>query len=221
MKLAHPMLSLPFKWEEEHVNSFVIENATMYRNFLTELYDQCSGLNGDFVLSNNLELLEISKNIEMVGNVLEIDHNNKKIVSGIVKELTDVAINDLHTEVLELYSKINETISNIIFESGNDIVFDDINDISQLLKLYNVRPDSEDLSLAEKILSYMNLCEKYLGKKLFVFLNIHSYFSKGEMELLFQDFIYRKFNVLLIERYDYQTVKGESKRILDRDLCEI
>lgn len=109
----------------------------------------------------------------------------------------------------------------MIFSSGQDLVFDDINDISQILKLYNIHPDAENLSLAEKILIYMELCEKYLKKRLFVFVNLHGYFSEEERELLFKDISYRCYNVLIIERYDVKSSDQEIKRIIDIDLCEI
>lgn len=223
MKLAHPMLNHPIEWNEDvYINTFVIENPSMYRAFLKELYDQEDALPGRFVLSENQVSLDISKKVEIINDVLKIStSSNKKIVSAITKELTDIAINDKHSEVINLYEKINETLREIIFLSGNDIVFDETNDISQIIKLYNVRPDDENLSLAEKILFHMELCEKYLNKKLFVFMNLHAYFSKEELEKLFKDFVYRKSKVLMIERYDVKAVSNEQKRIIDIDLCEI
>ena len=221
MKLSHPMLNHPIDWEKSKINSFVIENSVMYRNFIRELYDQVSGMKGEFVLSHDCELLDISKNIEMIGNVLDMDMDNKRIISGIVRELTDIAVNEKSLEINEIYEKINGLISDVIFVSNNDIIFDDINDISHIFKMYNVRPDAENLSLAEKIIMYLELCEKFLNKKIFVLLNLHSFFTKQEMELLLEDIVYRKFNVFLIERYDYNALPQETKRIIDIDLCEI
>ena len=68
---------------------------------------------------------------------------------------------------------------------------------------------------------YLELCERFLNKKLFVLLNLHSFFTKKEIELLFDDIVYRKYNVFLIERYDYNALPQENKRIIDIDLCEI
>lgn len=222
MKLAHPMLNNPINWDDNFINTFVIENPKMYRTFLEELYDQEQGMKGDFVLSQGLELLDISKNIEIIPDLLRMDTgDNKKIITGIIKEFTSVAINDNHLETYELYRAINNLISNVIFESGNELKFDEINDISQIFKMYNIRPDDDNLTLAEKILLHMELCEKYLRKKLFVLLNFHSYFTKIEMVNLFTDFIYRKYNIFIIERYDYEATSLEQKRIIDADLCEI
>lgn len=221
MKLAHPLLNHPIDWENGYINTFVIENPKMYRDFLNELTEQINGMDGRFVLSQN-EIIDISKNAELIYNPIQINiEDNKKILSGILKEFTEIAINDFYDKTVELYCKINETISDLIFSSGQDLVYDDINDISQILKLYNIRPDTENLNLAEKILLYMELCEKYLKKKLFIFVNLHGYFSAEERELLFKDISYRCYNVLIVERYDVKSSPQELKRIIDMDLCEI
>ena len=221
MKLAHPLLNHPIDWENGYINTFVIENPKMYRDFLNELTEQINGMDGRFVLSQN-EIIDISKNAELIYNPIQINiEDNKKILSGILKECTEIAINDFYDKTVELYCKINETISDLIFSSGQDLVYDDINDISQILKLYNIRPDTENLNLAEKILLYMELCEKYLKKKLFIFVNLHGYFSAEERELLFKDISYRCYNVLIVERYDVKSSPQELKRIIDMDLCEI
>lgn len=221
MKLVHPIINQPVDWDNCLIHSFVIENPKMYREFIEELYSQCEGNKGHFVFSDGNELLDISKYIEVVSDALLINTENKKIISAIIKELTDIAVNERHLQTLELYSKINEEINNIIFSSEMDIVYDDINDISQILKLYNVRPNDEKTTLAEKILFYMELCEKYLKKKLFIFMNLHSYFAKEELELLFKNVHYSKHHIFIIERYDFTASQLEQKRIIDIDLCEI
>ena len=68
---------------------------------------------------------------------------------------------------------------------------------------------------------YMDFCEKYMKKKVFVFLSLHSFFSQDELSSLFRDITYTKHNVLIIERYDCPKTEGEIKRIIDKDLCEI
>lgn len=221
MKLVHPILNQPINWNECLIQSFVIENPKMYREFVEELYQQMEGSKGNFVLSEDNELLDLSKYAELISDIIKINTDSKKIITGVIKDLTDIAINERHFEILELYRRINEEISNIIFSSGIDIVFDDINDISQILKLYNVKPNDEKTTLAERILFYMELCEKYLKKHLFIFFNLHSYFAKEELELLFKNIQYSKYNVFIVERYDFIASIMEQKRIIDIDLCEI
>ena len=222
MKLAHYLLNNPVEWKDHYINTFVIENSKLYREFLEEIYKQANGENGAFMLSEGLESLNFQKSVEVIGNLIEINgEGNKKISSAIIKELTDIAINDQNDKVLDLYMNINNTISSLIYESSQDLIFDEINDISQILKLYNLRPDFEELNLAEKTIFYMDLCEKYLKKKLFIFVNLHSFFTSDELDLIFKSIVYKKHNVFIIERYDIKALPQELKRIIDIDLCEI
>lgn len=222
MKLAHYLFNETISWEENNINTLVIENPKQYREFLIELYKQTIGDTGRFVLTRNLEILNIQKSVEFVEGLMNIDaENNKKILAAINKELTEIAINDYNVELMQAYSILNSLISNLVFNSGQDLSFDEINDISQILKLYNIRPDFDNLSLAEKVLLYMELCEKYLKKTLFIFLNFHSYFDEEELELIYKSFIYKGYKTLIIERYDVKSSKLEKKRIIDEDLCEI
>ena len=222
MKLAHYLLNHPIEWKDYYVNTFVIENSVLYRDFLLELCKQLKGEDGGFVLSDGLEILNFSKNVEIIANLIDLGNEiDKKISTAIIKDLNEIAINDYYVDTLELYQKINELVSNLIFKSDQDLMFDEINDMSQLLKLYNVRPDYSEMTFAEKLLFYMELCEKYLKKKLFVIANLHSFFTKEEQELLFKSFVYRQYKVFIVERYDVKALELEQKRIIDIDLCEI
>ena len=48
MKLVHPILNQPINWNECLIQSFVIENPKMYREFVEELYQQMEGSKGNF-----------------------------------------------------------------------------------------------------------------------------------------------------------------------------
>ncbi|MBO5287519.1 MAG: type II-A CRISPR-associated protein Csn2 [Clostridia bacterium] len=222
MKLAHYILSAPIEWKEANINTLIVENSKLYRELLNEINEQLLGLNGRFVLSQENEIIDFPKNIEMISNVISLDtESNKRIISGIVKELTAIGNNEELNSVMNMYNGINFCVASIIEKLGEEITYDDINDISQILKLYNVRPDTSGLSAGEALLFHMKLCEKYLKKRLFIVINLHSFFVKEEIDLLFKNIIYEKYNLLIIERYDIEASRYEKKRIIDADLCEL
>lgn len=164
----------------------------------------------------------IERHVEIIGDILRVDPcENKRIITGIQKELTSIAIHEMPGEIMTVYGQIHGLITDIMLKSQGDFVFDELNDVSLLLKLYNVRPDTTDLTLAERLLLYMELCEKYLKKDLFVFFHLHACFSRKELADFVKDIAYRKLNVLLIESYDIEAVSSEKKVVLDCDLCEL
>ena len=222
MKLAHPIFQKPFVWNKNGIYTFVIENPLLYRKMMSDLIAQTEGNTGEFILSIEDDPVPIEKHVEIVGDILSVDPcENKRIITGIQKELTSIAIHEMPGEIMTIYGQIHSLITDIMLKSQGDFVFDELNDVSLLLKLYNVRPDTTDLSLAERLLLYMELCEKYLKKDLFVLFHLHACFSSEELEDFVKDVTYRKLNVLLIESYDIKAVSSEKKVILDCDLCEL
>lgn len=221
MKLAHYFFNEPLDWSYTNINTLVIENPKLYRNLILELVSQQEGFDGKFVLSEG-DIIDIHKNVEIITDIFKLEPSeNKKIISAIQKELSGIANHDMPEKLVELYGYINSLISEMTFSSGLDITFDEINDISLILKLYNIRPDTDDYSLIEKLISYMELCEKYLNKKLFVMLNIHACCSIEELNSFFKDVVYRKSNILIIESHIENISKYEKVRIIDNDMCEI
>lgn len=222
MKLAHPILQNPFLWDRESIYTFVIENPPFYRKLMLSLIAQTEGDEGDFVLSIDDDPVPIEKHIEIIGDVLRVDPcENKRILTGIQKELSSIALHEMPGEIMLLYGQIHTLLADLILRSQGDFTFDNLNDISLLLKLYNVRPDIADLTLVERLLLYMELCEKYLKKDLFVFFHVHAYFSREELTDFVKDIVYRKLNVMFVESYDIEAVSQERKVILDCDLCEL
>ena len=222
MKLVHYFFDEPLEWEKTYIHTLVIENPKLYRTLILEFMAQQEGFSGKFVLSDDIEILDIHKYCELITDILTLNPSeNKKMISAIQKEIATIANHEMPEKLSVLYENINSLIYDIIFMSGMDISFDEINDISAILKIHNVRPDTDEFSLPEKLLSYIELCEKYLGKKLFVILNFHSYCSQEEIEIFFKDIVYRKNKILLLESHIDTISKYEKVRIIDKDMCEI
>lgn len=102
-----------------------------------------------------------------------------------------------------------------------DLEFNELNDIGGLLKLYDVRPLLPNATLGEKLLLYMELCAKYLKKKLFVVFHLHTLMSQKEMTAFYRDAAYRKLHLLCIETKDVPLESHIRKVIVDEDMCEI
>ena len=67
----------------------------------------------------------------------------------------------------------------------------------------------------------MTLVRELDKEKLFVFVNLRSWFLDEEVESFMQTALSHKFNVLLLDNREYTRLPGEKRTIIDRDLCEI
>ena len=63
MILSNYDFSAPITFDEDGVCTLVIENPVMYRSVVSEMLEQANGASGAFVLSENGEMLDFSKNV--------------------------------------------------------------------------------------------------------------------------------------------------------------
>ncbi len=80
----------------------------------------------------------------------------------------------------------------------------------------------DDLSLAERLLEYMRLCQKFFGIKFFIIVNLRAFFSEIEVDQIYEIVKYEKLNLMTIEVCQIgQQTEGENIIILDDDYCII
>ena len=97
----------------------------------------------------------------------------------------------------------------------------DVN-LSDLFKIQNLKPNISNEHWLESLLDFILLIKKYTSTKVFVLLNVHSYFTKEEIDLFYKEILYNRIPLLVLED-NYNLCKScfESVRIIDADLCEI
>lgn len=66
------------------------------------------------------------------------------------------------------------------------------------------------------------MIRRYSQIKCFVILNLHSYFSLEELDLLYRELTYQNIEILVIENIKiFDSIKNETIYIIDEDMCEI
>ena len=83
----------------------------------------------------------------------------------------------------------------------------------------SVMDDSE--SDIERVFQYITMVRDLFGEKLFVFVNIRSFFSDEDMETFIETVVAHNFYVLLIDGKEYNRMKNEERIVIDSDLCVI
>ena len=72
MKLATGLFQDVIDIDEGAAVSLIIEKPDMYYRFLKEMYDQIEGNDGEFILSEESEILKISKKIELLTSLIPL-----------------------------------------------------------------------------------------------------------------------------------------------------
>lgn len=217
MMLSCPFVEKPIKFDENKINILIIENPVVLRNTVNAFRKQGEG----FVLSEEFKPVEWTKNVEFVENVFDVDFSSKALSSKINAEASRIVEN--YPEETSIMLQNVNLWGNIItsqFEFSAD--FSAVEDADRIIKILNFHICNDEMSLPEAMLEYMNICRRFLKKKLFVFLNLKSYLTVEEQTLFYKSVAYEKFDILLLEGYQHEIIeKYEKTVIIDKDLCVI
>lgn len=77
------------------------------------------------------------------------------------------------------------------------------------------------MELSEKIIEYMTAVNKFKGERVFFFVNLRSYLTDRQTELLYKDMLLRKFKVICIENNEHTHLEYSKTLIIDKDMFVI
>lgn len=222
MKLVNNRYEEQFDFDNSFAWSLIVENSKEYLKVVEELYNECFlGEESEFVLSNNSEILDISKNCLFLHNYFDLDLNNKKIISEINSQVSDVFkskdfIDDFY-KLNSLFVSINDKIiDNFDFklEYDSDLTYD------KFIKLAGFKIASES-RFVERLMSYIKIYTSLKKTKLVVFVGLSGYLSLDELMQFLKELNYLNLKCLLIESHQKYNLDFVKRVIIDDDLCEI
>jgi len=223
MKLVHSNFLVPIEFEENKIINLIIESPQIFNEYLGELYQQVGCVEGRWVLSEKGELVQLEKFCEVIIDPYGLDINNRKIIGKLYEEIKHATISsELLLKWHQLYPAISRLLDELIDDFNFHLEYIDEIDIKDFLKFMNVRFVADNASLIEKVIDYMCLHHNIVGTKLFVLVNIKSFFTEEQLKYLHEQALYQKFHLLLLENHDSDVKNGlEKKYLIDKDSCVI
>lgn len=219
MRLTHIDYGLELMLEENSINVIVIENPTALSALAGDLWHQIQGHEGGWILSDGTCELNISKSLECIFNPFAIDLNNKRVINAIYKDLVHVSSDMLFTATSDINSKIANYIGLITSTSEIPLEYGFELNVSDLLKLYNVKACNDSDNLVDTIIEYIKVMRRIAGITVFAFINFKSYFNTAELKMIYESSLYEKVNLIMIESFDNPVTESEKKIIIDNDRC--
>ncbi len=220
-RLVHPEISQQIEFEENRINTVVIENRDFFRRILTDLAKQINGEDGEFILSSDYAPIEISTHVELITQVIPFEINRKSLLTKIYAFAEHEAVNESNfTATQELLSHIERHIHALLFSCSYDFEIEKLN-IGTIVKSIGIVLSENYDNELEKLLDYMQLVREFDREKIFIYVNLRSYFSDIDMEIFAKEAVSRKFQILLIENMENKRLSFEKRLIIDKDLCEI
>lgn len=139
----------------------------------------------------------------------------KLIYSDLEKQISDDP--ELKTHIERLLIEMNELIKIETF-SHDLLLSTDEPTLLELLKMFNVKIDTQYTNIFEKCLEIIQLFTYLPKKKLLVFVNVCSFFTLDEIQILNEEVSLHNVKVLFIEP---RQVYNVSQYVMDSDFCLI
>ena len=220
MKIACPYFNSLIEINEGTPFSLIMENQPLFRRFAEDLHSQLDGNGGDTILSIDNTPVAMHKRAEILESFAPFDINSKTMLSGISAALEKVAVDETHyLETSRLISETEKYIFELGFSLPVTIECRKLN-AGAIIKAASVAIADDFANAIEKILSYMSLILDLGGKRLFITLNMRSYFSDEEMEQFIGEIEKKQLCVLMLENCARKKLPGMEQLIIDSDLCE-
>ncbi|MGM9665446.1 MAG: type II-A CRISPR-associated protein Csn2 [Eubacteriales bacterium] len=220
MKIACPYFNTVIDIEDGTPFSLVIENQRLFRTFLEDLSRQACGEDGKTVLSLDDVPISVEKYVDIIKDFAPFEINTKSMLSKINSFIEKIAVDESHfLKTSELLSETERYINDLCFDLPFQIECRKLS-ASSIIKAASVSICDDYESTLEAVLDYMSLVLDFDKKKLFVTVNLRSYFSDDEMQRFVDTVCAKQMQVLFLESSEHATLKGVQTLRIDKDLCE-
>lgn len=223
MKLVHPDFYCQLEFSENKILVLVLESPKDFTKFLNELRCQIEGEDGKWILSEDGNILKITKACSMIIDPFSIDVNQRKILTALYSSIaSEVNTSELMLEWNSLCADIVRVLEAMAKTTDFSLSYHEEFDLKDFLKYCNFHFSVEEGSLLEKLLYYFETAKQVLGIKLFVLINIKSYLTKEEIGYLYEQAFYKKYYLLLVECNTSEEKSALEKTvIIDNEGCLI
>ena len=220
MKLIYGDMGHVLCFDGGYVNELVVENRKMFFEMVSNITFQADGAYGDCVLSISDKSVEFSRYADVTVQFAPFQVNRKSLLTKLNASLEQKAL------FAENYAKTGELLGEIeryILYLAEDFQFEvDCQKLSigPIIKAISPEIEEAEKSTIEKVFAYMELVRELDRERLFIMVNMRTYFSDEEMERFVESACLHDFKVLLLESSSLPILKSTKRHTIDSDLCE-
>lgn len=223
MKFVYSEINEVFHWNQPFIPTLVIENQSLFRRLIKDFYLSINGVKTSAILSKNNKPIEFSKYAEIITDYINFNINQKSLLNKICASLAYNAVSaENYINTQKLLAEIENSLKEWSFEYPCDIIATKIS-VSNLLKAIGVEINNNynnDCEDAERIIDYMELVREFDCDKLFIIINMRSYFSDEIIDNFIKTSLSHEYKVLMIDSKSHPLLTKEKRLTIDIDLCE-
>lgn len=220
MKLANKYFETIFDIDCDIINTLVVENQEFFRSCVCGIQKLYEKDESDFIFSDNYEEVILGDKIELLSDYINLDRNDKRLASGLVKFFTR-AMAEKSIEFAEYFARGYDLLNSISSELYPNVDFEEDVDYASFVKLFKPIFTFKDKEFLEKLLLYIDALIEFCDIKIIVLINVKSYLNREEFFELFKHTRYMQVPLFCIESHETYKLEEEKITIIDCDLCEI
>ena len=160
------------------------------------------------------------KYAELIDGLIGFDINKKSLLNKINSAVEKTAMSDIYYQKsAEVLSVVEAYIDGLCLDLPGNIEASKIN-VPAIIKMAGICINDDYNSIPEKLIDYMELVREYDRDKLFIFVNMRSFFDDDTMSAFFSTVIDHELKILLIDAHSENKLANENRLTVDEDLCE-
>ncbi len=220
MKLIYKDMGHILRFCDGCVNELVVENKKLFFDMVNNIMLQADGARGNWVLSILDKPVEFSRYADVTIQFAPFQINRKSLLTKLYTTLEQKAL------LAENYHETGELLGKIeryVFQLAEDFPFEiDCTKLSigTIIKALSPEIEENAKDSLEKVFSYMELVRELDKDRLFIMINMRTYFSDEEMERFLESVCLHDFKVILLESSSLSALQNTKRYIVDSDLCE-
>lgn len=219
MKLVSDKFQSCIHFVEGKFNSIIIESPDVFREVIQDFVSEMNGIETGLVLSKDNMPIKIVNNVELLMSYIPFEVNTKKLLTSLQNVLEKEAVNEEnYLKTQELLTEIETYMDKLSFRLPVNLEYKI--SVSNLLKMAAPKLNLEQVEGIEKIFEYMQFYREVLGDRVFVFVNLRSYYNRNDVCDFVNTSVTHKYSLLLIDNKEFPLEECEERLVIDQDYCE-
>ncbi|MBP3273120.1 MAG: type II-A CRISPR-associated protein Csn2 [Ruminococcus sp.] len=219
---AYPSADICCELKEDKIFTLIIESPIIFYDIVSDIQKQIEGMDGETVISEDYHPIDMQKSTDLILQFVPFTVNQKDILAKLYGVMKKRAIDEkMYQQTYELLSQIEKYMYLLTEDSESELKSTMPEDITGILKAFDLKYDDTDMTLPEKILEYMIASNSLKKKEVFVTVNLRSYITDRQAEDLFKSIVLKKLRLICIESSECKHLNMQDIIIIDKDMCVI
>lgn len=222
MRMVYYDINFIFDIIESGVTSLVLENSLLFEKFLLDIHEQILEDKTLFMLYDDEEEVDIPKRCDIITDIFDISFNKRGFQKRFLAEVEKTSDeNDISQLLCDINSENIEALERLRLEVDYEMEFAIDFNIADIFKHFGVKLKEPSGRFAERIIDYITVSKKLLGKDCFFIVNCDAFLSTEDYEHLYKFAKYQEVSIVYIRNRQLELPKFKNEYIIDMDLCEI